>query len=371
LHSGCTHKKSSTDCFNHQENPMSNDILIYGANGYTARIILELAQKEGAKPILAGRSLDKIEPLAKKYGLTARAFALDDPNVVAQNLAGVAVVLNCAGPFSRTAQKMAEGCIKAGIHYLDITGEIDVFEKIALLGPAAKAAGVMLMPGTGFDVVPSDCLAAHLKRRLPDAISLTLAIQAIGQASHGTATTIVENMSRGGAIRKGGKLTPVPSAWASRNIDFGNGPVATISIPWGDVSTAWHSTGIPDIQVFMAAPTPLRVMARISRYFGGIMGSSVVQEFLKRRINAGPSGPDAEQRRNGASYLWGEVRNAAGQTATTRLKTMDGYDLSAVAAWDIAKRTAAGASQSGFQTPSTVFGPDYILNLDGSTRTDL
>jgi len=350
---------------------MPEDILIYGANGYTAGIILQLAQKDGARPIVSGRSLDKIEPLAKRFGLAARAFALDDPNVVARNLAGVTVALNCAGPFSRTAQKMAEGCIKAGVHYLDITGEIDVFEKIALRGPAARAAGVMLMPGTGFDVVPSDCLAAHLKRRLPDATSLTLAIQAIGQASHGTATTIVENMSRGGAIRRGGKLTPVPSAWASRKIDFGNGPVATISIPWGDVSTAWHSTGIPDIQVFMAAPTPLRVMAKLSRYFGSLMGSEIVQDFLKQRINASPAGPDAEQRHNGASYLWGEVSNAAGQTASARLKTMDGYDLSAATAWDIAKRTASGEAQPGFQTPSMVFGPDYILNFAGSARTDL
>ena len=350
---------------------MNKDILIYGANGYTAELILQLALDEGAKPIIAGRSQDKIAPIAARHNLPMRTFALDDQNVVAQNLADVAVVLNCAGPFTRTAKAMVEGCMKAGVHYLDITGEIEVFEALALMGEKAAAAGVMLMPGSGFDVVPSDCLAAHLKRRMPDATSLTLAIQAIGQPSRGTATTMVENLHRGGAIRRGGKLTPVPAVWAKRDIDFGSGLVPTVSIPWGDVATAWVSTRIPDIQVFMSAPAPLRAMAKASRYLGWIMGSNFVQGFLKKQINAGPSGPSAEQRQRGAAHVWGEVKNAAGQTATARLDTMEGYMLTAQTAWDIAKRTVNGEAQPGFRTPSMVFGADYILNFAGTRRTDL
>jgi len=350
---------------------MNNNILIYGANGYTAELIIELALTEGARPILAGRSAEKLAPLAKRHKLPLRAFALDEPGTVAKNLAGAAVVLNCAGPFSRTARAMAEACIEAGVHYLDITGEIEVFEALALMGPKAGKAGVMLMPGTGFDVVPSDCLAAHLKRRLPDASALTLAFQAIGRPSHGTATTMVENVHRGGMVRRAGKLTAVPAASASREIDFGSGPVSTMCIPWGDVSTAWVSTAIPDIEVFMAAPAALRWMARASRYLGGLMGSDAVQNLLKKQINAAPAGPNAEQRRRGASHLWGQVRNAAGQTATARLDTPEGYALTALTAWDIAKRTARGQAQPGYRTPSLVFGADYILNFVGTMRTDL
>ena len=351
---------------------MNNDILIYGANGYTAELIIELALTEGAKPILGGRSKEKLAPLAKLHKLPMRVFALDDPVAIAKNLTGVSAVLNCAGPFSRTARVMAEGCIEAGVHYLDITGEIEVFEALALMGPKAMKAGVMLMPGTGFDVVPSDCLAAHLKRRMPAATSLTLAFQAIGQPSHGTATTMVENVHRGGMIRRDGKLTAVPSASASREIDFGRGPVTTMCIPWGDVSTAWVSTAIPNIEVFMAAPAALRWMAKASRYFGGVMGSNLVQNLLKKQIDAGPAGPNAQQRQRGASHLWGQVRNAAGQTATSRLDTVEGYALTALTAWDIAKRTAnGGEAQPGYRTPSLVFGADYILNFAGTTRTDL
>ena len=350
---------------------MNNNILIYGANGYTAELVIELAQREGATPILAGRSQQKLATLAGRLGLASRVFGVDDPGAIAKNLTGVSVVLNCAGPFSRTAKAMAEGCIAAGVHYLDITGEIDVFEALALLGPKARKAGVMLMPGTGFDVVPSDCLAAHLKRRMPDACALTLAFQAIGQPSHGTATTMVENMHRGGMIRRDGKLLAVPSASSCREIDFGAGPVTTMCIPWGDVSTAWVSTTIPNIEVFMAAPAALRWMAKASRYMGGVMGSNFVQGLLKRKIDAGPAGPNAEQRHRGASHLWGQARNSAGQTATARLDTLEGYALTALTAWDITKRVSAGAAQPGYHTPSLVFGADYILTFAGTTRTDI
>jgi short subunit dehydrogenase-like uncharacterized protein len=348
-----------------------DNILIYGANGYTAELIIELALSEGAKPILAGRSAEKIAPLATRYGLPLRVFSLDDPKTVVNNLTGIRAVINCAGPFSRTAMPMALGCIKAGTHYLDITGEIEVFEALSTLENEAAKAGVMLMPGTGFDVVPSDCLAAHLKRRLPDATSLTLAFQAIGQASHGTATTMLENMHRGGFVRRDGKLTVVPSAWAVHEIDFGSGPTSTMSIPWGDISTAWVSTAIPDITVFMAAPKSLIAMAKFARYNGWLIGSKFVQSLLKKKIDSAPAGPNLLQRQRGSAHLWGEVRNSSGQIASARLDTVEGYTLTAQTAWDIAKCTANGAAQPGFRTPSMVFGADYILNFAGSIRTDL
>lgn len=350
---------------------MFDDILIYGANGYSAGLIIELARTQRARPSLAGRSADKLAQLATATNLPTRAFALDDAAEIRRQLKGVRVVLNCAGPFARTARPLAAACIDAGTHYLDITGEIEVFEALAALGGKAKAASVMLMPGTGFDVVPSDCLAAHLKRRLPDATQLTLAFQALGRASRGTATTMIENLHRGGAIRRNGKLIAVPAAYASRDIDFGLGPVGTLCIPWGDVSTAWVSTGIPDIQVFMAAPWQLRVMSRLSRRFGPLLASAPVQRYFKRRIQAGPPGPDPASRRRGLARLWGEAKNASGKSCTSRIDTVEGYTLTALTAWDIAKRVAGGATLPGFCTPSMLFGPDYILGFPGTTRTDV
>jgi short subunit dehydrogenase-like uncharacterized protein len=351
---------------------MNKDILIYGASGYTAELIIDRAVAGGERPILGGRSAAKIGPLAERFGLPASIFALDDPQVIAAQLAGVAVVLNCAGPFSRTAGSLASACIATGTHYLDITGEIEVFEAMAARDSAAQAAGVMLMPGTGFDVVPSDCLAAHLKRRLPAATHLTLAFRAIGRPSHGTATTMVENLGRGGYIRRDGRLTTVPPAWKTRRIVLGRGPVETMTIPWGDVSTAWYSTGIPNIEVFMAAPAALRLVSRLARYLPGVLGSAMVQDFLKRRIDAGPAGPSPEERRRGRSFLWGEVSDAAGNIARTSLEAPEGYELTAMTAWDIARRVAReDVAQAGFRTPSMLFGPDYILGFAGCARSDL
>ena len=350
---------------------MSSDILIYGANGYTAELITRLALAEGATPTLAGRNEAKVEAMAKELGFTYRVFGLDDPREVDANLENISVVLHCAGPFSRTAKPMAEACIRTKTHYLDITGEIAVFEAMAALDSRAKTAGVMLMPGTGFDVVPSDCLAAHLKSRMPDAVDLELAFQAVGKPSRGTATTMVEGIAEGGMIRKDGKMTPVPSAWQVRKMDLGRGSVDVMTIPWGDVSTAFYSTGIPNIKVFMAAPPGLQKTAKVSRYFGWVLNAGPVQSFLKKKIQDGPAGPNDLERAQGESLLWGKVTNAAGESMESRLRTVEGYTLTAQTAWAIAKRVIAGYAPAGFQTPSMAYGADFILDFEGSDRSDL
>lgn len=350
---------------------MDKPILIYGSYGYTGELIVDLAAEEGAKPILAGRSADKVETQAALHGFEHRVFALDDPAEVDQGIEGVSVVLHCAGPFSRTAKPMAEACMRKGAHYLDITGEIEVFETMAALDAAAVKADVTLMPGTGFDVVPSDCLAAHLKSRMPDATELTLGINAIGKPSRGTATTMIENIHKGGLVRRDGKLTPVPSAWKMRQIDFGEGPVSTMTIPWGDVSTAFHSTGIPNIEVFMSTPPDLQRMAKLSRWFGWFFALGPIQSMLKKQIQSGPPGPSDAERASGRSLLWGEARDADGKSVESRLKTPEGYTLTARTAWEIAKRAVDGNIPVGFQTPSKAFGADFILEFGGVERTDL
>ena len=150
-------------------------LLIYGANGYTGKLIVERALARGLKPILSGRNAEAVGQLARAQGLEARPAALDHQRSLDDALDGVTTVLHCAGPFARTANVMATACIRAKAHYLDITGEISVFEMLAQRSAEARRAGVMLLPGAGFDVVPSDCLAAHLKRRLPAATALALA----------------------------------------------------------------------------------------------------------------------------------------------------------------------------------------------------
>jgi short subunit dehydrogenase-like uncharacterized protein len=344
--------------------------LIYGANGYTGTLIARLAVERGHRPILAGRNGPAVSSLAAQLGLGHRVFGLDRPERVDAGLAGMAAVLHCAGPFAHTAHTMALACLAQHVHYLDVTGEISVFESLARLDDQARSAGVMLLPGAGFDVVPSDCLAAHLKRRLPTATRLVLGMQTTGRFSRGTATTLVENLARAGAIRRAGKIVRVPACWRTRTIDFGNGPTVAMTIPWGDISTAWHTTGIPDIEVYMAAPWSMRLLARLSRGLGWLLSSGVVQRRLKRRIQAGPPGPSDEERARGGTWLWGEARDNRDALVVSRQRGPEGYTLTALAALAVIERVLAGQSAPGFQTPGKMFGPDFILTVPGVQRED-
>ena len=278
---------------------MTGPWLLYGANGYTGELVARLAAARGHRPILAGRRAGAVCALAEELHLERRLFALDDPRRVDDALAGMSLVLHCAGPFSRTSHPMAAACLRTRTHYLDITGEVGVFEALAGRDAEARAARVMLLPGCGFDVVPSDCLAVRLKARLPGARRLALAHAGFGRVSRGTATTVIEGLGRGGLVRRGGVLTPVPSAWKTRRIDFGDGPHPAITIPLGDLSTAWHSTGIPDIELYFAAPLGLRVLAVAARFLGPLLRSAAVRSFLTARVRAGVPGPSEEERRRG------------------------------------------------------------------------
>jgi short subunit dehydrogenase-like uncharacterized protein len=345
------------------------DFMIYGANGYTGSLIAREAVRRGMRPILGGRQVEKIRTLAGELGLDYRTLSLDAPSV-AEGIRGLKVILHCAGPFSRTSQPMVDACLQVGAHYLDITGEEAVFEALAARDAEAKSAGIALLPGVGFDVVPSDCLAVHLKRRLPSATQLALGFQGTTAMSRGTALTVVEGLPKGGMVRENGDLRRVPSAWKTRVIDFGIGPAKAITIPWGDVSTAFHSTGIANIEVYTAAPWATRVAARMSRGFGWLLGSRVVQGWLQRRIHAGSPGPTDAERSRRRTYFWGEATDEMGHRAVTRLQTPDAYDLTVLTSLAVVDRVLNGAISPGFQTPGLAFGPDFILAIAAVTRVD-
>lgn len=339
--------------------------LLYGATGYTGELLAREAVRRGLKPVLAGRDAAKVAALAQELALPWRAFALDDVARLDAALREVAFVLHCAGPFAHTAAPVVAACLRTGRHYLDITGEIDVFEALARQDAAAQAAKIMVLPGVGFDVVPSDCLARHLKDRLPTAQRLTLAFQGLGPGgiSHGTQATMVLNAGTGGAVRRDGTIVPVPAAWRTRNIDFGRGPVRAVTIPWGDVATAFYSTGIPNIEVFTVVPGPVLVLLRASRYLGKLLGRPAVQGFLHRRIPAG--GPDAAQRAQGRTALYGEATDEHGTQVTARLFGPEGYTLTVLAALHIAEKVLRGDWQPGFQTPAKCYGAGLVLELPG------
>ncbi|HEV7642651.1 MAG TPA: saccharopine dehydrogenase NADP-binding domain-containing protein [Pyrinomonadaceae bacterium] len=345
------------------------NFLIYGANGYTGEIIAREAASRGLKPILAGRKKESIEKLAAELGLEFRVFSLEETDKLEAALNEVDFVLHCAGPFSITSKPMCQACLRTGRHYLDITGEIAVFEAMARLDEKAKAADIMIMPGTGFDVVPSDSLALHLKNRLPSATDLTLAFHGTGKISHGTQATMVMNIGRGGAVRRNGEIVSVPAAWKVRPIDFGPVLKRGVTIPWGDVSTAYYSTGIPNIEVYTVVPPQAQKMMVLSRYIGWLLATKPAQKYLQSRIP--PGGASAEERAKGKVYLYGEASDEEGNKVVSRLFGPEAYDLTVYAALKIAERIIAGHAPRGFQTPAKAYGADMILEIPGVTREDV
>ena len=345
-----------------------NQLLVYGSYGYTGRLIVDLAHTYGIRPVLAGRDVSAVRAQAAERGLEHRSFRLDDPAAVDRGLAGIHTVLHCAGPFSATSKPMADGCLRGGVNYLDITGEIEVIEALFARAAEASAAGIMLMPGTGFDVVPSDCLALSLKEAMPAATRLMLGIRGTGPLSHGTATTMVEHRTRGGLIRLNGKLVRVPTAWHTRTIDYGDGkPRSAMTIPWGDIATAYHTTGIPNIEVYAAVPKATIMAAKLSRYAGPLLATSLVKNFLKRRIDARPAGPSEHELQHGASFVWGRVEDNVGNVVEGRVRGPNGYLLTAHTALNIARRVLNEDFSPGFHTPARLYGSRLILEVPGSS----
>ena len=345
--------------------------LIYGANGYTGEMIARTACARGLAPVLAGRSRDAVAALAAELGCEQRVFDLSDPAKLVANLAACRVVIHCAGPFSATAAPMMAACIAARVHYTDITGEIDVFEHAFRQDAGARAAGILVCPGTGFDVVPTDCIALTLARALPVASRLALGFDSRSSFSRGTAATSVEGLGHGSCVREGGTLRRIPLGSRARRIDFGAGEKLATAIPWGDVSTAYRTTGIPDIEVYI--PVSPKALANLRRlgHFGWLLRRRAVQSFLKSRIARRAPGPDAAAREKTPVYVWGEAGNAAGRVLSARIRVPNGYTVTKDAAVAIAERLLDSDVPAGFTTPARLMGNDFVTTLPGASQISL
>jgi short subunit dehydrogenase-like uncharacterized protein len=351
---------------------MPSDFLLYGANGFVGREAARLAVQRGLKPILAGRNAAQVQALATELHLPCRVFGLDDPTAMDKALKEVTVVLHCAGPFIYTAKPMVDGCLRTGVHYLDISGAIFDLEAVVRRDEEAKARRVMLLPGAGFDVVPTDCLALHLKHRLPAATHLALAFYSQGSTKlpPGTLNTLLDSIPRqkpGVIVRRNGALESVPAGkW--RMIDFGDGPVRALGLTWGDVFTAFYTTGIPNIEEYMVQSEQQSRGLRALRRLGPLVRLAVVRNFLRSKI---PSGPTPEERDKTRTHVWGEVEDDQGHKAVSRLHGPEaGVIWTALAALSVVRRVLAGEAPPGFQTPALAYGADFVMECEGVTRED-
>lgn len=337
-------------------------ILIYGAYGYTGELIVEEALSRGLDIIVAGRDGTKTRGLATMHGTASRVFDADDAG---DNLDDVDILLNCAGPFVKTYEPIVESCLETGTHYLDITGEFPVFEGLAERDREADKADVCLLPGIGFDVVPTDCLAGHLHDRLPSATELRLGFDALGAVSGGTVASVIEHASGGGKIRRNGTIQDVPVASKQRTVDFGSGPKHAVTIPWGDVSTAYYTTGIENIEVYAPMPKPVATVLRASAPATPMLEFGPFKRTLQTVARQFFTGPSESQRQSNRAMIWGEATDGD-RTVVSRLRTPEPYSLTVDAATTAVSRLEEIESiPTGYQTPSSAFDPEFVLDLDG------
>jgi len=350
---------------------MSTPFLLYGANGFVGSEVARLAFHMGLQPIIAGRNKEKLKVLSGKFGLEYRVFSLDNPEVIKREIKDVELVLHCAGPYIYTSKPMVDACLETRTHYLDITGEIPVYEEIFTRNAEAKSKGVMLLPGVGFDVAATDCLAMHLKQKLPSATHLSLAFQSVGPAGlpPGTQKTMFELIPFGNRVRLNGKLVDPGKEVKTRMVDFGEGPVEATRLAWGDAFTAWFSSGIPNIEDFMVlSPSMKKGMAFIG-LIGPLFKMAAVRNIFKRGVKPGPSMDECE---NTVMHVWGEARDDSGNKVVARLHGPEGgliwTSQIAIAA---VKKILNGTISPGYQTPGTAFGSEFVLELSGVTREDI
>jgi len=348
--------------------------MIYGANGYTGELIAREAVRQGLSPVLAGRSVDKVEALARSLGLTSRIFSLDGPvSQTASHLSGMSLVLHCAGPFSATSAPMIEACLAAACHYLDISGEIGVFEHAhdKVQSSRARQKGVVICPGVGFDVIPTDCVALKLKTLMPDAQRLCLGFDTDTGLSRGTLKTVVEGMSSGCMVRQQGRIVEKPLGFRKRRIDFGRGSRWSMTIPWGDVSTAWYTTAIPDIDTWIPMPRFVIEISKLSNILRPILSMLVLQSALKSLLDRFVHGPDEGARQTTPTFVWGEASNAAGKQISVRIRTANIYSVTVTGALAVVRHLLTPDHAGGSFTPATLMGAGLIETLPGSGKFEI
>jgi short subunit dehydrogenase-like uncharacterized protein len=347
------------------------NVFIYGAYGYTGELIVEVAAAQGLKPILGGRDANKLAALASKYSLDHAAFDVTNEAEWDKLLPNIDLVLNCAGPFALTVEHVVPMCLRHSCHYLDITGEIDVFSYIASLTKEAIAAKIVLMPGVGFDIVPTDCLSAKLKERLPDGNRLELAFQGNSGISRGTALSMARRYHEGGMIRKNGKLHKVPIAYQVKDIDFGGKTRLCMTIPWGDVYTAFFTTGVENIMVYTGITAKTLSTLLTFKKLKWVARTAIVQWMMKSIIKRKVTGPSLEKRSTYITYLWGKISNVAGKSVVLEMETMESYQLTAFTAVEAVKLVLKGSVEFGYRTPAGAFGSSFIDQFDKYKLTEV
>lgn len=323
-------------------------LMIYGATGYTGRMVAEHAKAAGTPIVLAGRTEKPLADLAAKLGVEYRVFALDEAALIDPALIDIGAIVNAAGPFMRTAKILISVAIRNGVHYIDTAAELDSYHLAETLDAEAKAAGVMLLPGGGGSVAMLGSLAGHAVARVKSPRKIRIALHVAGGLSRGSAISATENMTADTFARVDGELVTV--AGSVQTFDFGKGAVESFRVTLPDLITIWWATGVPDIETFVH-----------------VTGDG----FPQGDLSALPDGPTEQERLANRYQAVVEVTDADGTVARSILDTVNGYSFTAIAVAEAGRRVLAGEARPGFQTPAGLFGNGFAETIADTTIVDI
>jgi short subunit dehydrogenase-like uncharacterized protein len=326
-------------------------VMIYGGTGYTGSLMCDQANQTGLKFVLAGRTQSSVRSAANKLDVSYRVFDLTIPKLLDSSLKGISVLLNCAGPFARTAEPLVEACMRTGVHYLDTSAELSTYLLAEKYDSKAKAAKVMLMPGCGGSVAIFGCLVARALTNLNtlavvDTVQqVDLALHVSGPMSRGSAITAMANSNAKCMQRLDGQLT-TPDTASTAPFDFadGRGAVQCFPVTLPDLITVHKSFGISNIRTFANAS-----------------GTA----FPTGDLAALPDGPTTEERDANPYHAAVAVTLLDGSVDRSVLRTVNGYTLIAMASVEAARRIVSGDFAPGFQTAATVFGAGFMESVPG------
>jgi short subunit dehydrogenase-like uncharacterized protein len=345
-------------------------VLLYGAYGYTGRLAAELAAAKKLDVVLAGRNKDALAALGDQLSLPTRVVGLDDPKRLSEVLKDITCVVHMAGPFATTSPPMLNACLATQTNYIDITGEIEVFEAMWSREDEIKRAGITVVPGAGFDVVPSDCLAGYVAGKLERPVSVIIALRGLESASQGTLRTAIRQVSKPVLCRRAGAIVALDDR-SPRWIDFGSGDEPCVPVSWGDVATAFHSTGVGNITVYFRRTKLLRSVDILGKLFGPLLRSRIGQRGLAAIVRSLPEGPSQSERNGHRGTIWAVAIDCSGRSFKASLSTPDAYDFTANSALEISSRISSLPTAVGLVTPSQAFGADFVLSLPGCSRMDI
>lgn len=334
---------------------MKNKILVYGATGYTGKLFIRYAQQAQLPIVIAGRS-SEVAKVAQEFGCAYKIFSIADVPTIAQNLAEIKLVVNLAGAFVNTNQNIIKACIQTQTHYIDIAGEYPEFETAYQFNNAAQEAGMMVMAGAGFGVVPTDIAANLAQQRLPDAQKLVIGFATEGGASQGTLKTVLKDIHKAGIIRQNGKAETAQPAFQMIQRKATGKTFELVYNPWrADLFTTYLSTNIPNIETYSAFPSIV-----VSFMKGKLLW---LRDFLLNYVvNWLPLGPSDKELKAGKTYVWATASNTSGQEATVQIIGTEAYLFTTQTLLGISKRILQNDYKVGFQTPN-IYGKKLLEEI--------